>query len=60
MKEHIENEVENIIEKTFILSQLIDTIHFEELHGITNSALRIAELIQKAPAATDAKKNSVG
>lgn len=48
MKEQIENEVENIIEKTFILSQLIDTIHFEELHGITNSALRIAELIQKS------------
>lgn len=59
MKEDVKKKAERIINSAGMLSQLIDTDLFDWLDDIVNNAKEIIEDIEKAPAATDAEKNTL-
>ena len=59
MKDDVKRKAERIINSAGMLSQLIDTDLFDWLDDIVDNAKGIIEDIEKAPAGTDAEKNTL-
>lgn len=59
MRDDVKRKAERIINSAGMLSQLIDTNLFDWLDDILDNAKGIIEDIEKAPAATDAEKNTL-
>lgn len=59
MRDDVKRKAERIINSAGMLSQLIDMELFDWLDDIIGNAKGIIEDIEKAPAATDAEKNTL-
>lgn len=59
MKDDVKRKAERIINSAGMLSQLIDMELFDWLDDIVGNAKGIIEDIEKAPAGTDAEKNTL-
>ena len=59
MKDDVKRKAERIINSAGMLSQLIDMELFDWLDDIIGNAKGIIEDIEKAPAGTDAEKNTL-
>lgn len=59
MKDDVKRKAERIINSAGMLSQLIDMDLFDWLDDIVGNAKGIIEDIEKAPAGTDAEKNTL-
>lgn len=59
MKDDVKRKAERIINSAGMLSQLIDIELFDWLDDIIGNAKGIIEDVEKAPAATDAEKNTL-
>ena len=59
MRDDVKRKAERIINSAGMLSQLIDIELFDWLDDIIGNAKGIIEDVEKAPAATDAEKNTL-
>lgn len=59
MSDDVKKKAERIINSAGMLSQLIDIELFDWLDDIIGNAKGIIEDVEKAPAATDAEKNTL-
>ena len=59
MRDDVKRKAERIINSAGVLTQLIDIEFFDWLDDIVGNAKGIIEDIEKAPAATDAEKNTL-